>query len=94
MKTAVACLVTALAVAGGAGAYVQAVTPAQFAALNARVTALEHFKQKCLHRIHLAESNQGWMAWDQNGLAQPTPHAAIFYGLPDTSIPSPICLTS
>jgi hypothetical protein len=84
VKAVIASLVTAIVVAGGAGAYVADVTPAQFAALQARVAKLEAFKRNCLLRIHLAESNQGWMTWDQNHLAAPTPHAAVFYGLPDT----------
>ena len=41
MKTILASLITALMVAGGAGAYVSAVTPAQLNALKARVSVLE-----------------------------------------------------
>jgi len=84
MKAVIASLVTAVIVASGAGAYVEVITPAQFGALQARVAALETFKRNCLLRIHLAESNQGWMAWDQSHTAGLTPHAAVFYGLPDT----------
>jgi hypothetical protein len=41
MKAVIASVVTALVVAGGAGAYSAVVTPRQFAALQSRVTALE-----------------------------------------------------
>jgi hypothetical protein len=41
MKTILASLITALVVAGGAGAYVSVVTPRQFNALKARVSVLE-----------------------------------------------------
>jgi hypothetical protein len=93
MKALVASLVTAVVVAGAAGAYVQTVTPAQVSSLEARVAALEQFKRYCLHRIHLSESPQGWMRWDQNGVGGLTPHAARFYGLPDTVVPHAVCVT-
>jgi hypothetical protein len=41
MKTVIACLVTGLVVAGGAGAYTAVVTPQQFAALKSQVAALK-----------------------------------------------------
>lgn len=84
MKAVIASLVTAVIVASGAGAYVEVVTPAQFARLNARVTALETFKRECLLRIRLSETSQGWMAWNQPQTVPISPHSGVFYGLPDT----------
>lgn len=87
MKAVVASLATAAIVAGGAGAYVKVVTPAQFARLNARVTALESFKQHCLMRIQLSTTtNHGPMVWNQDQLASgPTPYGAVFFGHPYTA---------
>ena len=41
LKTIIASFVTAIVVAGGAGAYISVVTPAQFAALKSRVSVLQ-----------------------------------------------------
>ena len=84
MKIIAASLVTAAVAAGGAHAYDAAVTPAQISSLQARVTALEKFQNKCLRAYHidLTENSNGAMAW---GIGAPTPHAGRFYGIPATS---------
>ncbi len=88
MKTLLASLITAIVVAGGAHAYDTAITPASIASLQARVAALEAFKRNCLHHVHLTENNQGYMVW---GVYPPSPHAAMFYALPDTQVLRAYC---
>lgn len=93
MKTVIACLLTALVVASGAGAYIEVVTPAQFNALQARVQTLEKFDRECLRPIHLGQTPGGWMAWDTRN-AHVGVHAAIFFGVPDSSSSGNACATT
>jgi hypothetical protein len=81
MKTLIAVVATAIVCAGGAHAYDFAVTPSQFAQLQARVTMLEQFDKRCLLRQHLYEQSGGSMAW---GIGALTTHAGSFYLIPDT----------
>lgn len=89
MKSLLASFITAVVVAGGAHAYNAAVTPVQFARLEARVKTLEAFKRNCLsYHVTLTENRDGYMTW---GVGQLTPHAASFYALPYTSVIPTYC---
>jgi hypothetical protein len=88
MKTLIAVVATAIVCAGGAHAYDVAVTPSQFAQLQARVATLEQFDKRCLLHQHLYEQPDGSMAW---GIGAPTTHAGSFYLIPDTTRAPLVC---
>ena len=101
MKTMLACLATALAVAAVASGTTSPVRTTKLedlqdriSVLQARVAKLQSFAHSCLRPIQLSENADGVMAWNQKHVIPGGAHSAIFFGISDTSSIEMPCATT